>query len=95
MEDKKSYLQKMADQLKRWDAEIVELKAKADKAKTESRSELRSQIDELGAKKEAAQDKLKQLQEAGDESWDEVKAGLERSWTEFKGSFSKASAKFK
>ena len=95
MEDKKSYLQKMADQLKQWDAEIVDLKVKAGKAKAESRTELLNQMDELRKKKETAQDKLKQLQEAGDGSWDEVKAGLERSWKEFKGSFLNASAKFK
>jgi hypothetical protein len=33
MEDKKSYLQKLANQLQQWDAEINELKMKADKAK--------------------------------------------------------------
>jgi len=95
MEDKKSYLQKMADQLKQWDTEIDELKAKAIKAKAGSRTELLGQIDKLRAKKETAQDKLKQLQAAGDGSWDEMKAGLERSWKEFKGAFSNASAKIK
>jgi chromosome segregation ATPase len=95
MEDKNSYLQKMADQLKQWDAEIVDLKTKAGKAKGESRTGLHSQIDELRAKKEAAQDKLKQLREAGDGAWDDMKAGFERSWREFKGAFSNASSKFK
>ncbi len=95
MEDKKSYLQKMADQLRQWDVEIDELKAKTDKAKTESRRELLEQIDELRAKKEAAQDRVKQLWEAGDDAWDDMKTGLEKSWTELKGAFSKASAKFK
>jgi uncharacterized coiled-coil DUF342 family protein len=95
MEDKKSYLQKMADQLKQWDAKIDELKAKADKTKAESREEFLKQIDILRAKKKSVQDKLKQLQEAGDGAWDEMKTGLERSWTEFKGAFSNASAKFK
>ena len=95
MEDKKSYLHKMADQLKQWDTKIDELKAKAVKVKTESRAELLSQIDVLRAKKKSVQDKLKQLQESGDGAWDEIKAGLERSWTEFKGAFSKASEKFK
>jgi hypothetical protein len=47
MEDKKSYLQKLANQLQQWDAEINELKMKADKVKTESRSELLNQIDEI------------------------------------------------
>jgi len=95
MTDKKSYLQKMSDQLKQWDTEIDELKAKAIKAKAGSRAELLGQIDKLRAKKETVQDKLKQLQAAGDGSWDEMKAGLERSRKEFKGAFSNAFAKFK
>ncbi|MFZ0390206.1 MAG: coiled coil domain-containing protein [Calditrichia bacterium] len=95
MEDQKSYLQKMADQLKQWDAEIDDMKEKADKAQDESSTELRNQIDELQAKKKAAEEKLKQLQEAGGGALNEMKAGLERSWKEFKGAFSNASGKFK
>jgi len=95
VEDKKSYLQKQADQLRKWDAEIDELKAKAGKAKAGSRSKLLEQIAELRAKKEAAQDKLKQLQEAGDSAWDDMKKGLEKSWTELKDGFSKAYERFK
>ena len=95
MENKKTYLQQMAEQLKQWDAEIEELKVKGAQTKVESRAEFLSQIDVLRAKKKSVQDKLKQLQEAGDGAWDEMKNGLERSWTEFKGAFTKASAKFK
>ena len=95
MQDKKSYLQKLADQLHQWDAELDELKARADKAKAESKTKLLNEIDELRVKKETAQSKLKQLQEAGDEAWDDVKVGVERSWAELKGAFSKASAKLK
>jgi hypothetical protein len=95
MEDKKSYLQKIADQLKQWDREIDELKAKTVTAKAGSKTEILKQIDELGLKKKTAQGKLNQLQEAGDGAWDTMKAGLERSLSEFKGAFSDAAAKFK
>jgi recombinational DNA repair ATPase RecF len=95
MEDKKSYLQKMADQLKEWDREINDLKARVSKARAESKTELLNQIDELHKKQENAHGKLKQLQDAGDDAWDEMKTGLERSWTEFKSAFSNASSKFK
>ncbi|MBN2426307.1 MAG: hypothetical protein JXR46_11880 [Calditrichaceae bacterium] len=94
MEDKKSYLQKMADQLKEWDTKIDELKAKADKAKTEAKSDLLKQIDELLVKKEKIRNKMKQLQAAGDGSWNDMKTGVEKSWEELKGAFSKASARF-
>ena len=95
MEDKKSYLQKMADQLKQWDHEIDELKAKTVTAKTGSKTEILRQIDELRLKKKTAQEKLKQLREAGDGAWDMMKSGLERSLSEFKGAFSNSAAKFK
>jgi DNA polymerase IIIc chi subunit len=95
MEDKKSYLQKMADQLKQWDREIDELKAKTATAKAESKTEILKQIDELRLKKKTAQEKLKQLREAGDGAWDMMKAGLERSLSEFRSAFSNAAAKFK
>jgi recombinational DNA repair ATPase RecF len=95
MEDKKSYLQKMADQLKQWDTEINDLKARVKKTRAESKTELLNQIDELHKKQANAHSKLKQLQEAGDDAWDEIKSGVERSWNEFKGAFSNASAKFK
>ncbi|HEX9654996.1 MAG TPA: coiled coil domain-containing protein, partial [bacterium] len=72
-----------------------ELKTKADKAKTESKSALLKQIDELSVKKEMVRDKLKQLQAAGNGSWDDMKAGVEKSWGELKGAFSKASTRFK
>ncbi len=95
MEDKKSYLEKMADHLNQWDSEIDDLKVKVDKAKAESKTELQNQINELRKKKEAVQGKLKQLQQAGDGAWDEIKSGFEKSWTEFKSAFSNASERFK
>jgi len=58
MEDKKSYLQHQADQLSKWGAEIDELKAKVDKTKAESKSDLIKQIDELRVKTETARDNL-------------------------------------
>jgi ElaB/YqjD/DUF883 family membrane-anchored ribosome-binding protein len=94
MEDKKSYLKRMADQLSKWDAEINELKRKAEKAKTDSGSDLQKQIKELRAKKKIVQDKYKQLQETGDEAWNELKTGFEKSWTELKVTFANATAKF-
>jgi len=95
MEDKKSYLQKLADQLHQWDAELDELKARAGRAKADARMELFNQIDELRVKKETTQGKLEQFQDAGDGAWDDMKAGVEKSWTELTGAFASAFAKFK
>ncbi len=94
MEDKKSFLQKLAVQLQELDIELDELKVKAHLAKADARDELQKQIADLHVKREAAQGKLKQLQEAGDEAWDDIKDGVEKSWGELKGAFKNAMAKF-
>jgi ribosomal 50S subunit-associated protein YjgA (DUF615 family) len=61
MEDKKSQLQKQADQLLKLGIEIDELKAKAIKTKVASRAEPVNQIDELHDKIETARDNLIQI----------------------------------
>jgi len=94
MDDKQSYLQKLAAQLQQWDKEIDQLKVKADIAKAEAKTELLKQIDELRAKKQTAQGRLSELQAAGDEAWDDIKTGVEKSWTEMKGAFKSAMSKF-
>ena len=94
MQDKKSYLEMLADQLREWDTQIDELKVKAHLAKADAKDELAKQLEELKAKKETAQSKVKELQDAGDEAWDDIKAGVEKSWTEMKGAFRSAFSKF-
>jgi hypothetical protein len=94
MEDKKSYLQNLADQLHQWDVEIDELSGRAGKARAEAKTEHLNGIDDLRTKKEAAQNQMKQLQTAGDDAWDDMKAGVEKSWTELTGAFASAFAKF-
>jgi uncharacterized coiled-coil DUF342 family protein len=94
MEDKKSYLQKLAAQLQDWDTEIDELKVKAHLAKADAKDEFAKQIEDLRSKRQAMQSKLQQLQDSGDEAWDDIKTGLEKSWTELRGSFRNAMSKF-
>jgi hypothetical protein len=61
MEDKKSHLQKQADQLRKLGSEIDELKANKDKIKAESKRGLLKQNGELRMKTEAARDNLIQV----------------------------------
>lgn len=95
MENKKSYLQRLAEQLQEWDTEIDELKLKAHLAKADAKDELQKQLEELRVKRETAQSKLKLLQESSDDAWDDVKEGVEKSWKELKGAFASAISKFK
>ena len=95
MGNKKYYLHQLADQLNQWGIEIDEMKAKAVKTKSGSRTEILNQIDELRVMRENAQDKLKKFQETGESAWDEMKADLKKSCSEFKGAYSKTLAKLK
>ncbi|MGH7496469.1 MAG: coiled coil domain-containing protein [bacterium] len=95
MEDKKSYLQSLAQQLQDWDKEMDELKLKAGSAKSGAKAEFQKQLDELRVKRDTAQAKFLELQKVGDEAWEEMKEGLEKSWTELKTSFRSAVSKFK
>jgi len=47
MENNRSYVQKMADQISKWDDEIVELIRKKDKDKTNFGNDMHKQINEL------------------------------------------------
>lgn len=95
MENKKSYLQRLAEQLQEWDTEIDELKLKAHLAKAEAKDELQKQLEDLRVKREAAQSKFQMLQESGDDAWEDIKEGVEKSWKELKGAFTSALSKFK
>jgi septal ring factor EnvC (AmiA/AmiB activator) len=51
-------LQQQADELHKWGVEIDELNAKSYKTKTETRSKLHKQMDELRVRTETARDNL-------------------------------------
>lgn len=95
MEDRQIYIDKMAAQLKEWDAEIRKMEAKADAAKADLKTDYQQQISELRRKKQEAQKKLTQIQEAGEGAWDELKDGLEQSWKTLESSVKNALAKFR
>ena len=95
MEEKETYLQKMAKQLEQLDAKVAELKAKAAKAKAEVKIEYCKTLETLQGKQDVARTKLKELRSAGDDAWEDVKAGAENVWTEIKAVFQNATSRFK
>jgi len=94
MQDRKAYIDKMAAQLKEWDDKIQELQVKAEKAKTDAKTEYQKEIQQLRQKRDEAQNKLNQLQQASDEAWQELRAGAEKSWNDLKRAFENARSKF-
>ncbi len=95
MEDRKTYIDKMAAKLKEWDAEIQKLEAKADEVQADAKAEYRQQIEDLRNQKKDVQQKLNEIQQAGEDAWEELKTGLEKSWKILSDSVNNAIAKLK
>ena len=94
-EKRKAYEEKIDAQLNEWNAQIDLLKAKADKAKAETKIKYYNAIEALQHKQSEAKTKLHELKTAGDGAWADLKTGAERVWDETKSAFNDAISKFK
>lgn len=95
MEKKETYQEKMAAQLKEWNAMLEELKAKAQRASAGAKIQYQEQIELLRAKYDAAQAKLQELRTAGESAWEHLTVGMENAWKELKSAWDTAVAKLK
>lgn len=91
---KEAHQEKIEAQIREWSAKLQEFKAKADKASAEAKIQMYQQIDNLQAKKEAAQQKLNEIKAAGAESWEALKAGSEKALAEMKKTWEEMKSKF-
>ena len=75
MNMKEAYQNKLQAQLDELSAEIVKLKAKAEKAQAGAQLEYYRQIEELRTMHESANSK-----DASDDAWEELTAGIDNAW---------------
>ena len=94
MEDRKVLIDKLAAQLKQWDAEIQKLEAKVSKVDTKVRTGYRQKLEELRTKREEANLKLQEIKDSGEEAWGELKVGFEKSWKSINDAINNAISKF-
>jgi nucleotide-binding universal stress UspA family protein len=94
-EKKKAYQEKIEAQLKEWGAKIEELKAKAETSKVELKIKYQKQMEDLRAKQDAVQHRLRELKESGEGAWEGLRTGLEKSLGEFRGSLDSTLSTFK
>ena len=94
-EKRQAYEEKLAAQLREWNAQITLLKAKTETAKAEAKVGYYATLEKLQHQRDAAHVKLEELKAAGDEAWEEVKIGAEKAWVEIKTAFNAAIAKLK
>jgi chromosome segregation ATPase len=85
----------LEEKLKEWGVDIEKLKLKANKTRTDAKTEIDREIATLRAKLNEAQKKLVELKTAGDAASVEMRRGVENAWVEMKKAFENATAKFK
>lgn len=94
-EKRKTYQEKVEDQLKDWGNQIDTLKAKAEKSKAEIKIKYLEQVEELKSKQGALKQRLGELKESGDEAWEDFKDGLEDALDEMKKALKRGASRFK
>jgi hypothetical protein len=93
--EKKSYMQKLADKIVEWDKKIDELKQHGSEAASVMKEDYAKTAEELKKKKLEAEEKLKQLKSVGGEGWEELKKGAELAISDMSHAMDKALSKFK
>jgi len=95
VEIKDAYKQKMAAQLKEWDAQINLLEAKVENAGADIKVMRARQLHELRAKQREASEKMKELGKASGAAWEQVKVTADKIWDDLKAGVADAQSKFK
>ncbi len=89
-ETRQAYEKKVRAQFDKLNAQIAEIKAKGDQAKADASVAFNSRLEELYAKRDAAQLKLEELHRASEDAWQEVQQGLDTAWSELQSAFDAA-----
>lgn len=72
-----AYVEKLQGNIAKWNGELDEIQAKADKAKDELKAEFQKQIEEIKAKRLALEGKMTDLKNSSEEAWEDVKSGVD------------------
>jgi hypothetical protein len=94
MEINDAYKQKMAAQLKEWNAQIKLLEARVENAGADIKVKHAQAIHELHAKQRAATEKMKELEKASGDVWEQAKKTADKIWDDLKTGLAEAHAKF-
>ena len=93
--EKKTYQEKIEEQLKEFAAQIDVLVVKGEQAKEDAKVKYAKQIEALRAKQESVRQTLQGLKEPGSEAWDDLKKGIDYAIGDLKAAVQSAVARFK
>jgi hypothetical protein len=80
-------IERLQAELGVWGAKIDELANKTENAGAAAKADYQKRLQELRAKRSAAQGKLDELKGAGSEKWEIFKVGIENAWKDVEIAF--------
>ena len=95
MAAKEEFRKRIESQLKQWDVELEQLKAKAHLASENARVIFENELEELKGQRAKAQSMLTQLSARSESAWEDLRDGMERSWSEMRRALEKVSSHFR
>ena len=93
--DRATVVRKLSTELNELDTKMADLKAKAQKAGEQAKSEWETQRPRLEAQREAAAKKLDELKASSKEVWDQTRTKTEAAFAEVQKGFKEAWSKLK
>ncbi|MBC7821392.1 MAG: hypothetical protein IAG10_31275 [Planctomycetaceae bacterium] len=91
---KDAYVEEHEAQLSLWDAEIKQLEAKADSARSEPVIPYYDHLRSLHIQRKTVHESLREVKEANAEEWESFKISLDSDWQDLRGGLIRTSAKF-
>ena len=79
----------------RWNIERNKLEAKAQRAESNVKKEIREQIEGIRERRDRVKEKLGQIDVATENAWEDLKEGAEKSWKDLVEAFKTATSRFK
>ena len=95
MKSREEYIDKMADQLKAWSANIDELEVRVSAVRADMKAGYESRIREIREKRETLAQKIQELGETSGEAWDALRVGVDSAWLDFTDALTAAREKFR
>ena len=77
MKNKEAYVQKLHAKIDEWNADIDNLKAKADQLEADSKIEYQKQIEVLKSKRDEIEKTVSELSRSGEQAWEDLKTGID------------------
>ena len=95
MSKKDEYMAQMQSQLKKWDAEIDTMTAKANEIGADARDKYYDQLKIMRASREAITQKMHDVSSASEAAWHDMQKGMETAWDSMKVAMEKMTSAFK